>query len=270
MPFQQVRDLRMYFEVHGAGERVLNISGTGGDLRTNPTRGTGLLEKNFEVAMFDQRGLGQTSKPDVAYSMADYADDAAALMDVLGWERAHVVGTSFGGMVAQHFVLRHPTRVNRLVLACTSSGGAGGSSFDLLSVVDLPPSDRARITLPIMDTRNDPTTTPPTHAPGFAELAPFLARPPLNSDDPNSVMGARRQLEARADHDVWDELPTVAVPTLVIGGRFDAQAPPANVQRLAERIPNATLVLCDGGHLFMLQDPTAWATIVGFLQAAGS
>ena len=215
--------------------------------------------------MYDQRGLGQTSKPDRPYTMGDYADDAVALMDALGWEGAHVVGISFGGMVAQHVALRHPHRVDRLVLACTSSGGAGGSSFDLLSLVDLPRDERALVTLPIMDTRNDPSTDPPTYAPMFDVIAPIMAAPPLNADDPDAAMGARRQLEARAGHDTWDDLPRLRHPTFVVGGRYDAQAPPENLERLTERLPDARMRLFDGGHLFLLQDATAWPAIADFL-----
>ena len=266
MPFAPVRDLNLYYERHGSGARVLSISGTGGDLRANPLRGKGLLESRFEVCMYDQRGLGQTSKPDVDYTMTDYADDAVALLDVLGWDRVHVVGTSFGGMVAQQLVIRHPTRVNKLVLACTSSGGAGGSSFDLLKVNDLPPDERARITMPILDSRCDMSTDPPTIAPGLGFLAAHRdLQAKLLAEDPDGAMGARRQLEARQGHDVWDALPSVTAATLCIGGRYDVQAPVENMERLAARIPGAKLILCDGGHLFMIQDPTAWPTIVAFL-----
>ena len=266
MPFLPVRDLNVYYELHGAGERVLYISGTGGDLRANPLRGTGVLEQRFEVAMYDQRGLGQTSKPDADYTMADYADDAAALLDALGWDRAHVVGVSFGGMVAQHLAVRHPQRVKRLVLACTSSGGAGGSSFDLLTVNDLPPDERLRIIMPIMDSRNDMTTDPPTIAPGLGWMLTREAeQAQLQAGDPYAEMGARRQLEARQHHDVWADLAALPMPTLCIGGLYDNQAPPENMKRLAGRIPDAELVMCDGGHLFLLQDPTAYPTIAKFL-----
>jgi 3-oxoadipate enol-lactonase len=91
------------------------------------------------------------------------------------------------------------------------------------------------------------------------------AATPLNADDPNWAIGARRQLEARADHDVWDRLPEIASPTLVLGGRFDVQAPPDNVERLAGRIPNARLEFFDGGHIFLLQVPEAWQSVVRFL-----
>lgn len=267
MPIAAVRDIDVFYEIHGSGPRVVLISGTGADLRQNPRRDRDLLAQHHEVLMYDQRGLGRSGKPDRPYSMVDYADDCAALMDAVGWDRAHVVGISFGGMVAQHVALRHPERVDRLVLACTSAGGEGGASFDLLAVHDLPPDERAAIVMPIMDSRNDWSTDPPTMAPMFDILAGFLGGPPLNADDPWSAMGARRQLEARADHDVWDSLASIAAPTFVIGGRYDMQAPPDNVERLASRIPDATLRLFDGGHLFLLQDPTAWPAVVDFLAA---
>lgn len=260
-----VGDLDVEYEIHSSGPPVVLISGTGGDLRRDPNRHRHPLTKRCTVLMYDQRGLGRTSKPDGPYSMAGYADDAAALMDALGWDDADIVGISFGGMVAQELVLRHPGRVRQLVLACTSSGGRGGSSFDLLSNDGLAPEQRARTMLPIMDTRNDPDTDPPTYAPLYETLGPAMTLPPLNADDPRATLGARLQLEARAGHDTWDRLPTVDNETFVIGGRYDGQAPPANVERLAARIPNAELRFFDGGHLFFLQDRSAWPAVGDFL-----
>ena len=125
MPFAVVRDLQMYYEIRGTGPRLLCISGTGGDLRRSPTIFDMFPALHFEILAYDQRGLGQTSRPDMPYTMADYADDANALLDAMGWERCLVVGISFGGMVAQEFALRYPHRVERLVLASTSSGVSG-------------------------------------------------------------------------------------------------------------------------------------------------
>jgi 3-oxoadipate enol-lactonase len=272
MPFARVRDIDVYYEIHGApatspAGRVLSISGTGGDLRHNPIRGKGALEQNFEVLMYDQRGLGQTSKPDEPYTMADYADDAAALLDAVGWDQCHVVGVSFGGMVAQNLVARHPERVLRLVLACTSPGGEGGSSVDLRTLEGLTPDERQRRSMALLDGRVDLSTDPPTMPDGFAELMAMISTSYASTPaDDVSQMGARRQLDARASHDVWDALPSIRSATLVIGGRDDLLAPAANHERMAARIPGARLVLCEGGHLFMLQDPTAWPTIVDFLK----
>lgn len=265
--FARVDDIDICYEIHGSGPRLVLISGTGADLRDNPVRDQHPLTRHFEVLMFDQRGLGRTTKPDEPYTMAGYASDAAGLMDAVGWDRAHVVGISFGGMVAQHLALDHPDRVERLVLMCTSSGGPGGASFDLLAIEDLPPDERAAIILPIFDSRNDLTTDPPTWAPFFDVIGPEILAdsPDLNADEPNAAIGARRQLEARAHHNTWNRLTGLAASTLVAGGRYDLQASPVNVSNLAERIPNAELAFFDGGHLFMLQDRTAWPTVSDFL-----
>lgn len=97
MPFIAVRDLQMYYETRGVGPRLLFISGTGGDLRRSPNAFESPLSTHFEVLVYDQRGLGRTDKPDVPYTMADYADDANALLDAVGWDRCMVMGVSFEG-----------------------------------------------------------------------------------------------------------------------------------------------------------------------------
>ncbi|MCB0994300.1 MAG: alpha/beta fold hydrolase [Acidimicrobiales bacterium] len=264
MPTQRVRDLDLYHELHGDGPPLLMISGTGNDLRNSAPQ-LSPLNRRFTVCHYDQRGLGQTSKPAGPYTMADYADDAAALLDALGWDRVPVVGVSFGGMVAQNLVVRHPERVERLVLACTSPGGSGRASADLLAVSELPEDERAVRTLELLDTRYDPATgvLPPGLEPLVEAFAARSAAP--LSDD--AARGARLQLEARRGHDVYDLLPQVQAPTLVIGGRHDGIAPTANSLAIAEQIPGARLAVCDGGHVFFLQDPLAWPMIELFLTA---
>src|ERR1043165_1893633 len=105
MPNATLNGLSFYFERAGSGPPLLFISGTGGDLRVQPNVFASPLAKAFDLAAYDQRGLGRTDKPDVPYAMAQYADDAAALLDHLGWDQAPVIGVSFGGMVAQELVL---------------------------------------------------------------------------------------------------------------------------------------------------------------------
>src|SRR4030067_3143103 len=124
MPFVTVRDLKMYYEIRGKGPRLLVISGTGGDLRRSPRIFEMPSAQHLEILAYDQRGLGQTSRPDIPYSMIDYADDANALLEAVGWDCCLVMGISFGGMVVQEFALRYPHRAERLVLSSTTSGGA--------------------------------------------------------------------------------------------------------------------------------------------------
>src|SRR5438445_13877315 len=101
MPFARTNSIDLYYERAGSGPPLLFISGTGGDLRNKPNVFDGPLAKSFDLLAYDQRGLGRSSKPDLPYAMADYADDAAALMADQGWDAAAVIGVSFGGMVAQ-------------------------------------------------------------------------------------------------------------------------------------------------------------------------
>lgn len=258
----------MYFEIHGPTREtpgqhlpVLNISGTGGDLRNSlPDRSP--LNKAFEVCHFDQRGLGQTDKPAGPYSMANYADDACGLLDELGWEQAHVIGTSFGGMVAQHLAIRHPERIGRLVLNCTSPGGLY-PSFPLHTIEALDAEARLELMLGLLDNRWDPGRDEPI--PGFGPFYDQYIERARTERPPESQAGYLAQLEARSHHDATLGLPKITAPTLVCAGAYDDLAPPANGERLANAIPGARLEIFDGGHLFMIQDRTSFATMTRFL-----
>ena len=264
MAFARVGEIDIQYELGGSGARLLYISGTGGDLRLRPGVLEGPLPGRFEVLAFDQRGMGRSSKPDTRYTMADYADDAAGLMDALGWADALVIGVSFGGMVAQELVLRHPHKVKKLVLACTSPGGEGGSSFAFHSIQDLAGETRARHMIPITDTRHDAAWAQ-AHPDEFLQMLAFAAQAPF-ADESGHAQGARRQLEARKDHDAWDRLDQIACQVLVAAGRYDGIALPQTQHNLAGRIGGAELRFFEGGHLFAMQDPEALPAIMEFLE----
>jgi 3-oxoadipate enol-lactonase len=263
MPTAKLPTIELYYERAGAGPPLLFISGTGGDLRVKPNVLDGPLPKAFDLLAYDQRGLGRSAKPDIDYSMADYGDDAAALMDSLGWASAKVVGVSFGGMVAQELVLRHPAKVERLVLACTSPGGAGGASYPFHEIQHLAGEARARHLIPISDTRRDEAWAA-AHPEQYADFVAMGAADPY-AGEPGREMGARRQLEARALHDTWDRLSQIDCPVLIAAGRYDGIALPETQTRMAGRIPGAELRFFEGGHLFMLQDRTALPAMIEFL-----
>ena len=249
--------VRLHTERAGSGRPLLFISGTGGDLRIRPNIFDSPVGIQFDLVAYDQRGLGQSDQPPGPYSMADYADDAAAVIEGAGWSSAAVLGVSFGGMVAQELLLRHPNRVDRAVLACTSSGGAGGASYPLHELSELEPSERTGRSLPLMDTRwADPVFDDPARQ--FLSTALAAAGPPDR--------GAQLQLEARRHHDTFDRLGAVRCPVLVCGGRYDGIAPEANVAALAKAIPGAGLRLFEGGHVLIHQDPAAYPEMIAFLE----
>lgn len=264
MPFIKTPRLQLYYERIGKGDPLLFISGTGADLRNKPNFLDGPAPKNFDTLAYDQRGLGQSDKPNVDYSMADYADDAAALLDVIGWEQVHVIGVSFGGMVAQELALRHPGRIKRLVLACTSPGGEGGASYPLHDVQDMTPDARVRHMIPISDTRNDAAWAS-ANVETYEAMVAFASTEAFKGEA-GRTEGAIRQLEARKHHDTWERSSDIACPTLICGGKFDGIARPETQEKMAARIPKATRAMFDGGHLFMLQDRTAIQTMIAFLQ----
>ena len=268
MPFAALNDIELYYELAGTGPRLLFISGTGGDLRRRPGIQDSPLPKLFTLLAYDQRGLGRSGKPDRPYSMAEYADDAAALMDALGWDSARVIGVSFGGMVAQELALRHPARVERLALACTSPGGAGGASYPLHELAGLDPEARARRMMGINDVRCDAdwVAADPARAQSALDMMLAMAKP-IDGDDPAALIGARRQIEARAGHDTYDRLPQLAMPVAIFAGRYDGMARPEAQEAMQRQIPGASLRFFEGGHPFMLQDPAAFPAMVEFLKA---
>lgn len=266
MPYARTSDLRIYYQRHGSGEPVLFIGGVGGDLRSHPSVFESYLADKFDILAFDQRGTGQTDKPDTRYTMAHYAHDATAVMDAVGWQSCHVVGVSFGGMVAQELALQFPQRVRSLVLACTTAGGAGGASYPLHELSDLSPADRARKMLAISDTRRNeawqaanPEETGRLLSQAAENAPPFLK-------EPDGIRGLTRQIEARRHHDTYARLPQIRVPVLVCAGRYDGQATPEAVSALHRQIPGAELRFFAGGHRFVGEDPEAYRAVAGFLQ----
>jgi 3-oxoadipate enol-lactonase len=265
MPFVAVRDLQIYYEIRGTGPRLFIISGTGGDLRRSPSFFDQPIARDFEILAFDQRGLGQTSKPDIPYTMADYAADAEGLLEALEWDRCSVMGISFGGMVAQEFALRYPRRVEKLVLACTSSGGSGGASYPLHELANLPIDEYIRRALVLSDTRRDQAWQDANPERFQSLIDMTLAGMQIGANEPGHQVGARHQLEARVDHNTYERLPALSVPVYICGGRYDGIATPANLNALQKQIPGSRLELFKGGHLFFLQDPKAFERISAFL-----
>jgi 3-oxoadipate enol-lactonase len=223
------------------------------------------VNRAFETLHYDQRGSGQTSKPEGDYTMADYADDAAALIHSMGWAKCHVLGTSFGGMVALHLAIRHPDVVDRLVLCCTSPGGEA-PSYPLHELARMDPDDAFATRMRLTDRRWDPEADEPI--PGLGGYYDQMVAAAAAKPDPEQLGGLRRQLAARAGHDVVDDLASIDQPTLVCAGRYDDIAPIENSELLADRIPNATLKVFEGGHIFMVQDRSAFPTIIEFLGGA--
>jgi 3-oxoadipate enol-lactonase len=257
-----VNGIDLYYERRGEGPHLFFLNGSGSTLAGSQL----LIEpftQHFDVAAHDQRGLGKTTIPPGPYTMAEYAVDAAGLLDHLEWDRALIAGISFGGMVAQELAVTWPDRVERLALLCTSPGGAGGSSYPLHELASLPADERRAKGFQLLDTRFTPEYLD-TH-PDAQALADMLAERELAPKTDEAQRGELEQLGARRRHDVCDRLGAITAPTLVTAGRYDGIAPVANSEAIVARIPNSELRTYEGGHAFVAQDPQAFPEILDFL-----
>jgi 3-oxoadipate enol-lactonase len=264
MPTEHLNGIDIYYERSGEGPRLLFINGSGATL-TGSGPLFGVYGKHFDLLAYDQRGLGKTTIPEGPYTMAQYAADAAAIAEAIGWARYRVVGTSFGGMVAQELAVTFPDRIERLALVCTSSGGTGGASYPLHTLADKTVAERAEIGMQILDTRF--TTEWLAEHEGDRALAQMMADRAKVEKSADVLRGERLQLEARSRLDVFDRLPNITCPTFVASGRYDGIAPASNGRAIAEQIPGAELRVYEGGHAFFIQDSQAFPDIIAFLKA---
>jgi pimeloyl-ACP methyl ester carboxylesterase len=264
MPSATLNGIEIYYERRGSGPPLLYLNGSGATLAT-----MGPLLDPFagrcELLAHDQRGLGRTEIPPGPYTMADYAADAAALLDHVGWDRCRVVGISFGGMVALELAVTWPERISRLALLCTSAGGAGGASYPLHELADLADDERAALAPLLLDTRF--TSEWLAGHPDDRMLAEMMVARTAGPRSDEQRRGEAEQLAARRYHDVFGRLDRISCPTLVAAGRYDGIAPLPNSEAIAAAIPDAELRIYDGGHAFFAQDPKAFPEVLDFLVA---
>jgi 3-oxoadipate enol-lactonase len=257
-------DIDLYWERRGEGPRLLFVNGSGSTIDSSAPL-IDVFARQFEVVVHDQRGLGRTTVPERQPTMADFARDAAALLDDVRWDTANVFGISFGGMVAQELAVTWPERIDRLVLSCTSPGGEGGSSYPLEELANVPVDEQIQTWTRHLDVRFDDAWL--AEHPGDRAIVEILEKRLSAPKTDEQKQGEWMQVVARQGHDVWARLGRITSPTLVACGAYDGIAPRANSEAIASRIRGAELRCYEGGHLFVYQDPQAMPDITDFLQS---
>jgi pimeloyl-ACP methyl ester carboxylesterase len=219
-----------------------------------------LLTPHFRVAVYDQRGIGASQLTPGPYTTEQLGDDAAAVLDGLAIAQAGVLGASFGGLVAQQLAVRHPERVAALLLAATGPGSAAGArapdpaaSAALLGKGARTPEEAYRLACTVLYSLRFQAEHPE-----FIE-----AQVRDRARHPVAARAFQAQLAASRAHDVWEKLPSIAAPTLVLHGSEDLVMPLANAELLWERIPGARHDVFEGaGHLFFHEQPRRTADAV--------
>ena len=241
--------VHLNYERHGdAGDPLLCVMGLGGTLDFWEFQ-TPLFARSHRVCIYDNRGVGRSDKPSGPYTIRTLADDAVAVLDACGFARAHVLGISMGGMIAQELAIRHPDRVGALALAATYAK----------------PDDSVRSTRATVPF--DPSAADPRQMFKFMlglTLSPeFIARekPWLRTLRDRvmaswTIEGFMAQLAAALGHDATADLHRIAAPTLVLKPGNDQLVPPRCSDLLAREIPGAELVTFDGAaHGFNVEQP---------------
>jgi 3-oxoadipate enol-lactonase len=259
MPHAAINGHDLYYERSGAGEPLLLVMGMSGTHRSWGEPFLEALREDFEVVTYDHRGVGLSSRTEPGFTIVDLADDAAALLDELGWSDAHVLGISMGGMVAQELALRHPDRVRTLTLGCTYPGGAGSALAPQPTMAKLGEAwgsgDRERAVRGAWEVN--------VSAPFAAEEGPWASFREGALEAPVAMEVIMAQLQAIGGHDASGRLGAIAAPTLIVHGSADEMLPVANARAIAERMPDARLEILDGiGHLFFWERPRESAALV--------
>ncbi|MEX2237829.1 MAG: alpha/beta fold hydrolase [Dehalococcoidia bacterium] len=250
MPNATINGFEMYYEDHSPEkeEAFLLIMG----FTANATAWRNhfpILSQRFRVVAFDNRGAGRSGVPDGdAYTMPQMADDAMALLDHLGIERAHVWGVSMGGMIAQEVALRHPQRVITLVLGCTTPGGerhvpqAEADQLAFMKLTTMGAEDAILAGLPLLYGERFLAANRERVIDEAKALMDLRAKP----------QGMARQMAGIMTHDTLERLPSIRIPTLVCTGDADRVVNCANSRLLAEAIPGAQIVEYPGaGHGYL-------------------
>jgi 3-oxoadipate enol-lactonase len=250
---------RLFHQRAGAGEPLLLIQGMSGTHLSWGEPFASDLARDFDTVAYDHRGIGRSDRVEDPFSIAELAEDAAGVLDALGWESAHVLGISMGGMVAQELALQHPERIRTLALGCTYCGGPD-------SVV-APQSTLQRLSAGMLSGDRElaiRTAFEVNLSAGFAaQDGAYEVFRAMAKSLPAPVPVIMLQLQAIAGHDTSARLPSLTLPTLVIHGDEDQMLPVQNGRLIASLIPESQLEIFAGvGHMFWWEQPARAAELV--------
>lgn len=268
MPMAHISGLNIHYQIQGCGDPLLLIMGYRGSSFMWGPELLKPLSRSFQVITFDNRGTGKSDKPNTIYTLPMMADDAAGLLHHLGIARASVFGVSMGGMIAQELALRHPKRVKRLVLGCTTCGGPL-AHFAPVPVIERllgqPHLTREEALQQQWSVMFSPDFRQRRGAFLDCMTARALAHPTPSHTTVRHMMAIQR-------FNTYGRLGQILAPTLVLTGSEDILLPPANSYLLAARIPNATLHVFPGaGHgFFWEQTPDVIDVLTKFCDVEAS
>lgn len=253
--------MNLFYETDGAGEPLILIPGFASGAWTW-FRQTKDLVKDFRVITFDPRGIGRSfaSEEDLQnLSIEVFVRDILQILDELKIEKANVLGASFGGFVAQEFALEFPERISKLILACTSAGGANHVKPDIEILRSFTPDPNLTVGESIRKFIR------PAFTNDFNEKHAEEVEKVCQMREESLVADAvyMAQLSVAFSFDSSEKLGEIKNETLVLTGDKDSVVPMENSINLAENIPNAKLeIIENGSHMFFVENADEFNKIV--------
>lgn len=259
MPKVELPGTELHYERSGEGEPLLLIQGMSGNHLAWGRPFLSLLECDFEVIRFDNRGIGLSRPVTEAFSIAEMAADTAALLEALEIESAHLLGISMGGMIAQELALAHPGRLRSLTIGCSYCGGEGSRLMDPADFQTLVEAMASGERLPVYRAMYELNLSP-----GFrAEESRFAEFVEMAEALPAARETIGLQLQAIVAHDTSARLRGIATPTLVIHGTVDRILGYPNGPLIASLLPDSRLeTFEDVGHMFWWEQPQRSAELI--------
>jgi 3-oxoadipate enol-lactonase/4-carboxymuconolactone decarboxylase len=247
--------VELHYEVTGPadGPPVVLSGSLGSDLRMWDPQVPFLAAAGFRVIRYDHRGHGKSPAPTGPYTLSELASDALALLDRLELRRVSWVGLSLGGMVGMWLASHAPSRLERLVLCCTSASLGPASMWQERAAVART-KGMATLAEPVVDR---------WVTPGFASAQPETVtwlREMVASHSPEGYASCCTAIEKMS---IEDSLSTITAPTLVIAAADDPATPPEHGQRIAAAVPGARLeIVPDAAHLGNVEQPSVFAGLI--------
>lgn len=253
-----VNGLTVAYEQVGNGPALVLLHGFSQDSRVWRSQ-LGSLSGHFTVIAWDAPGAGQSPDPSESFGIRDWAHSLAGLLDILEVQRAHILGLSWGGILAQEFYRQYSERVLSLVLADTYAGWKGSLPEPIL---------QERLAACLQDASLHPSDFVAKYLPGMFSASPSLEAQErlaaiMSDFHPN---GFRLMALASAQTDTRDLLPNIQAPTLLVWGDADKRSPMSVAYQFRDAIPAARLaVIAGAGHVSNLESPARFnAEVIAF------
>ena len=261
MPIIDAAGAAIYFETVGSGDPIVLIPGFASGAWSWFCQAD--LAKDFCVITFDPSGVGRSRSGQDAnlsdLSVKTFADDVLCVLDALKIEKAHILGASFGGFVAQEFALRFPDRVFKLILACTTAGGKDHVSPDIEILRSFTRDPEMELGVQIRRFLRPAFTErfSSEHAEKFEKVCR------LREENEVADTTYLAQLQTAFTFDVSDRLGEITHQTLVITGDTDNLVPMQNSVNLAGKLPHAELrIIKNGSHMIFIENAVEFNKIV--------